>query len=205
MEEEEKAVQKKYYDHISIAKRTKQSVYFVAQHDKTTMLEFVLKDEVNKQIIILTKSKKTADELYFHLKDMNLKVFAVHGNHKPDLVQTTAQSFNNGELNILITTDMILQALELKDIETIINYDLPFDPTNYFKSLKLIDETGLALSFVSPQEEKTLLTIESMMKMEIQEQTIKNFQPTSHIPKSPSKKKKPRHKKTKIKTNKENI
>ncbi len=189
---------KKYYDNISIAKRTKMGTFFVAQHDKQNMLELVLKNHLNKQIIILTKSKKSADELYFYLKDLGLNCFAIHGNHKKDVVEKTVKSFNDKELNILITTDMILQSVTVENIELIINYDLPIEADNYFKALKLVDEVGESILFVSPDDEKLLTNIEFLIKMEIEEMVMEGFTPTPFIPKNKTKKKKPRHKKIKV-------
>jgi len=189
--------EKKYYDNISVSKRTKQTAYFVAQHDKMSMLELVLNGCNDKQIIIITKSKKLADEVYFFLKDKNLKVFAIHGNHKKDVVDKMAQSFNDKELNILITTDMILQSLSLDGIEVVINYDLPFECENYFKGLKLVDEVGESVLFVSPDDEKLFATLELMIKMEIEEGVMDGFTPTPYVKKNTTKKKKPRHKKVK--------
>jgi len=189
--------EKKYYDNISVSKRTKQIAYFVAQHDKMGMLELILKDFVDKQIIVITKSKKLADEVYFFLKDKNLKVFAIHGNHKKDVVEKTVKSFNDKELNILITTDMILQSISLDGIEVVINYDLPFECENYFKGLKLVDEVGESILFVSPDDEKLFATLEFMIKMEIEEGVMEKFVPTPYVKKNTNKKKKPRHKKVK--------
>ena len=191
--------EKKYYDHISVAKRTSQSAYFVAQHDKTAMLDLLLKTKDMKQTIILTKSKKSADELYFHLKDIGFKVLAIHGNHKPEMVIESAKAFNESEINILITTDMILQSLELKNIQTILNYDLPLEPMDYFKRLRLVDEIGESFSLVSADEDRMLSTIELMMKMEMPEATLDGFEATPFVQTYKPKKKKPRHKKTKVK------
>lgn len=189
--------EKKYYDNISVSKRTKQIAYFVAQHDKMSMLELVLNGCNDKQIIVITKSKKLADEVYFFLKDKNLKAFGIHGNHKKDVVDKMAQSFNDKELNILITTDMILQSLSLDGIEVVINYDLPFECENYFKGLKLVDEVGESVLFVSPDDEKLFATLELMIKMEIEEGVMDGFTPTPYVEKNTTKKKKPRHKKVK--------
>ena len=194
-----KPSEKKYYDHISVAKRTSQVVYFVAQHDKTAMLDLLLKDNSTKQTIILTKSKKSADELYFHLKDVGFKALAIHGNHKPEVVIESAKAFNDGEINIIITTDMILQSLELKNIQTILNYDLPLEPMNYFKRQRLVDEVGETISLVSADEDKMLSTIELMMKIEVPEATLDGFEPTPFVQTYKPKKKKPRHKKAKAK------
>ncbi len=195
----EKKVEKKYYDHISVAKRTSQLAYFVAQHDKITILDLVLKEKDSKKTIIITKSKKSADELYFHLKDNNLKVRAIHGNHKPEIVEESAKIFDDGEINIIITTDMILQSLELKNIELIINYDLPLEPMDYFKRLRLVDEIGESISFVSADEDGMLSTIELLMKIEMPDAILDGFEPTPFVETYKPKKKKPRHKKNKSK------
>ena len=195
----EKKVEKKYYDHISVAKRTSQLAYFVAKHDKTTILDLVLKEKDSKKTIIITKSKKSADELYFHLKDNNLKVRAIHGNHKPEIVEESAKIFDDGEINIIITTDMILQSLELKNIELIINYDLPLEPMDYFKRLRLVDEIGESISFVSADEDGMLSTIELLMKIEMPDAVLDGFEPTPFVEIYKPKKKKPRHKKNKSK------
>jgi len=198
-EEMIKPTEKKYYDHISVAKRTSQLAYFVAQHDKTAMLDLLIKDNSTKQTIILTKSKKSADELYFHLKDTGFKALAIHGNHKPEVVMQSAKLFNDAEINIIITTDMILQSLELKNIQTILNYDLPIEAMDYFKRLRLVDEVGESISLVSADEDRMLSTIELMMKMEMPEATLDGFKPTPFVQTYKPKKKKPRHKKTKVK------
>ena len=55
---EEKKIEKKYYDFISIASRTKQDVYFIAQHDKNIALTLLLESANAMQRIVVCKSKK---------------------------------------------------------------------------------------------------------------------------------------------------
>jgi len=198
MEEEIKPAEKKYYDNISIAKRTTQNVYFVAQHDKNSMFELLLKNSDKKQTVVLTKSKKNADELASYLKSKEIKALSIHGNHRAEQINDARLSFNVGETTILITTDMILKSMELTNIERIISYDLPLVPQDYFTRLKLVDEVGESISFVSSDEEGTLEAIEFLMKCEMKVLELEDFSPTS-APKKERKKKKPRHAKKKVK------
>ncbi len=198
MEEEKKPAEKKYYDYISIAKRTTQNVYFVAQHDKNSMFELLLKNSDKKQTVVLTRSKKNADELADYLKLKEIKALSIHGNHRAEQINDARLSFSVCETTILITTDMILKSMELSNIERIISYDLPLVPQDYFSRLKLVDEVGESISFVSPDEEATLEAIEFLMKCEMKELELEEFSPTP-APKKEKKKKKPRHPKKRVK------
>jgi len=202
MQEEIKPAEKKYYDYISVAKRTIQNVYFVAQHDKNSMFELLVKNSDKKQTVVLTRSKKNADELADYLKLKEIKALSIHGNHRAEQINDARLSFNVGETTILITTDMILKSMELTGIERVISYDLPLVPQEYFARLILVDEIGESISFVSPDEEGTLETIEFLMKCEMKELELEEFSPTP-APRKKKKKKKPRHPTKRVKKEEE--
>lgn len=171
-------VTKKYYDHVSIAKRTKQVAYFVAQHDKTALFEQWLKNNAKKRIVILTKSKRTADDMSKYLSSKSILATPIHGNHRVEQKEEASRAFSTAKINIIITTDMILKSLNLAKIEVIVNYDLPQAPDEYFVRLRHVDEIGEAISFVSNDEKSTLEMIELMMKQEMPKEKLKDFTPT---------------------------
>jgi Superfamily II DNA and RNA helicases len=191
MSEETAQATKKYYDYISVGNRTKQVVYFVEQHDKLVHFELFLKENPATKTVVIVKSKKTADELGTYLKDKSQNILIIHGNHRASQHQDAQNAFNTNEINLLVTTSKIYETLELTDIKTIINYDLPFDPTSYFKTLRAVDELGESISFVNIDDEKMLDTIELMMKYEIPKEELEAFTHTP-LPKTDrSQKKKP--------------
>ncbi len=196
MSEENAKVTKKYYDYISVGNRTKQIAYFVQQHDKNRMFEELLKTLTGKQILVLVKSKRSADDLALHLKEKSITSLSVHGNHRASQIEEAATAFNTKELHILITTDRILETLTLTDVAVIINYELPLDAPDYFKRLRLVDEIGESISLIDPDEERMLATIELMMKCEMLEVQMTEFEHTTHTTATPrDMSKKPRHKK----------
>lgn len=192
--QEEIKEEKKYYDFISVAKRTPQDVYFIAQHDKNRALTLLLEGAEVKQRVVITKSKKNADTLSSHLNEQGIKSLAIHGNHRAEQIEDARRSFSVGETTLLITTDMILKALELKNIEQMISFDLSVDTQDYFHRIRLVDEVGSSISFVSSDDEKNFDSLEFSMRCEMQEKEIDGFTPTA-APKQEKKKKKPRHKK----------
>lgn len=177
-EQTDKPSTKKYYDNISIAKRTKQVAYFVEQHDKTALFEQFIKNSGQKRIVVLTKSKRTADEMSKYLATKGILATAIHGNHRVEQKEEVSQAFNAAKIHIVMTTDMILKTLNLAKIEVIVNYDLPQNAEEYFVRLKHVDEVGEAISFVNKDDETILGTIELMMKQEMLREKLKDFSAT---------------------------
>jgi len=196
MSEEKRPPTKKYYDYVSVGNRTKQVAYFVQQHDKISMLTTLLEPFHERQILVMVKSKKSADKLYEQFKSLELKSLAVHGNHRASQAEDAVVAFNTKEINILITTDRILETMSLENVELLLNYDLPFESTDYFKRLRLVDEIAEAISLIDPEDEGMLATVELMMKCEMQEKELEGFMHTNRTQSAPKDKtKKPRHKK----------
>ncbi len=196
MNKEKTKIIKKYYDDISVGNRTKQVAYFVQQHDKNRMFQELLKTLGNKQVLVLTKSKRSADELMKYLREKEIESLAIHGNHRASQLQDAQTAFNSKEITILITTNRILDTLTLTDVQVLVNYDLPLEASDYFKGLRLVDEIGESISLIDPQDERILATIELMMKCEMLEVEIENFEHTVRpLTIIKDKTKKPRHKK----------
>ena len=192
-----------YHDQRSVALRTTQSICFVKEHDKTSMLALLLNDYKKMQVVIVVKSKKKADSLSAFLTSKEFNATAVHGNHRQTQQQEAATKFNDGTLNVIITTDMILKTLALENIKLVVSYDLPDVPQDYYNRLAFMKELGVAIALVSPEDEPLLSDIEYNMKKEIKEKVLEGFVATitpTHTNKiKKDRSKKPRHRKNKAK------
>lgn len=201
-EETTEPTTKKYYDNVNIGKRTKQVVYTAHDKDKAAMVALFIKNNGKKQTVIVTKSKRRADELSAYLKNKEITGTPIHGNHRAVQIEEIRNAFNSAELSIIITTDMILQSLKLTGIQTIISYDLSLDHEEYFSRLVLVDEVGESILFVAPEEEAVLSIIEIKLKNEIPQEELEAFVPENEellIHSVKERTKKPRHQKKKTK------
>ena len=166
------------------------------------MLSLLLNDYRNIQVVIVVKSKKKADALSAFLTSKEFNASSVHGNHRQAQQQEAAEKFNDGSLNIIITTDMILKTLALENIKLVLSYDLPDATQEYYTRLAYMKELGVGMALVSPEDEYFLDEIEYNMKKEIEEKTVEGFVETTptHINKTKKdRSKKPRHRKNKVK------
>jgi ATP-dependent RNA helicase RhlE len=203
-EEKEESI---YYDQRSVAMRTTQSICFVGEHDKASMLGLALEAYKEMQVVIVVKSKKKADTLNTLLNEKSFKAASVHGNHRQAQQQEAASKFNASTLHVIITTDMILKTLALENIKLIVSYDLPDVTQEYYNRLALMKEQGVSIALVSPDDEPYLDDIEYNMKKEIDEKEIEGFVATP-TPKYRNKAKKdrtkkPRHRKNRVKKDEE--
>ncbi len=200
---EEQAAVKQYNDPISVAKRVKQKLYLVSQADKSAMLEQIIRNFATAKAVVITKTKRGADAVQTYLQTRDINAVAVHSNKGKQACEAGAKAFNEGEVDILITTDMILQALGLTGVEYMLGYDLPLEAEHYLSRMGCVSETGEAISLVSEEEETLLFLIERKMRQEITQEELEGFVPTpesEQIPKTAkTHKKKPRHKKSKSK------
>jgi len=196
--------QKIYYDPISVAQRTSQKRYLVAPSDKTAMLTHIVQNSNKIQAVVVTQTKRTADALSAHLSKLEITTASAHGSKRAQENEATAKAFNEGEISIIITTDMILPSLKLNNITHLISYDLPTEPEHYLNRMGCLKEVGEAIALVSEAQEVALLDIERVMRHEISEEELEGFEPAPFsvdniMPKSSDKKKKPRHRKQKSK------
>ncbi len=200
---EEQAAVKQYNDPISVAKRVKQKLYLVSQADKSAMLEQIIRNFATAKAVVITKTKRGADAVQTYLQTRDINAVAVHSNKGKQACEAGAKAFNEGEVDILITTDMILQSLGLTGVEYMLGYDLPLEAEHYLSRMGCVSETGEAISLVSEEEETLLFLIERKMRREITQEELEGFIPTpesEQIPKTAkTHKKKPRHKKSKSK------
>lgn len=190
-----------YHDQRSVALRTPQSICFVKEHDKMSMLGLLLNDYKQTQVVIVVKSKKKADALSALLLSKEFNATAVHGNHRASQQQEAASKFNAGSLHVIITTDMILKTLALENIKLVVSYDLPDVAQEYYNRLSTMKELGVAMALVSPEDEPYLDDIEYNMKKEIEEKEVEGFVATDKPRQSVKKDrtKKPRHGRNKVK------
>ena len=151
-----------------------QKVYHVAQDDKHALLAQILNETETKQVIVFTKTKLTASRLARQLVREGISADAIHGD-KSQLERIQAlDAFKNGKIHALIATDVAARGLDIDQLPMVINYEIPSAPEDYVHRIGRTGRAGalgVAISLVSPEEEKYLVEIEKLIKREIPKET----------------------------------
>eukprot|EP01053_Blabericola_migrator_P006352 Blabericola_migrator_1__6351@NODE_31_length_18777_cov_137_037787_g27_i0_p3_GENE_NODE_31_length_18777_cov_137_037787_g27_i0NODE_31_length_18777_cov_137_037787_g27_i0_p3_ORF_typecomplete_len789_score187_42DEAD/PF00270_29/7_1e46DEAD/PF00270_29/5_6Helicase_C/PF00271_31/1_4e29ERCC3_RAD25_C/PF16203_5/1e10ResIII/PF04851_15/3_2e08ResIII/PF04851_15/7_3e02AAA_19/PF13245_6/1_8e03AAA_19/PF13245_6/0_11AAA_19/PF13245_6/1_4e02UTP25/PF06862_12/4_5e03UTP25/PF06862_12/0_0081SNF2_N/PF00176_23/0_034CMS1/PF14617_6/1 len=106
-------------------KSIEQRFEFLSEGKKKVKLEEVLADLEDSRIIVFVNQKKNADMIAKTLKRQGYGVVALHGGRSQDNRETSLDQFKNGDVNILVATDVAGRGLDVEDVHVVINMDMP--------------------------------------------------------------------------------
>jgi superfamily II DNA/RNA helicase len=174
-----------------------QKVYQVAQSDKEALLIQLLKAADAKQVIIFTKTKITASRLSRSLEREGIAADAIHGDKTQQERIKALDAFKAGTVTALVATDVAARGLDITELPMVINYEIPSAPEDYVHRIGRTGRagaSGIAISFVSPEEEKYMVEIEKLIKREIIKETVEIEKPIARARTSSTTSKTSQHK-----------
>ncbi len=152
-----------------------QKVYQVAQSDKEALLIQLLKAAEAKQVIIFTKTKITASRLSRSLEREGIAADAIHGDKTQQERIKALDAFKAGTCTALVATDVAARGLDITELPMVINYEIPSAPEDYVHRIGRTGRagaSGIAISFVSPEEDKYMVEIEKLIKRQIPKEVV---------------------------------
>lgn len=162
---------------IKIASKTttattvRQRYWLVSGLHKIDALTRLLDVEPYDALLIFTRTKTEAEELASKLTARGHACEALHGDIPQKIREKIVDKLRNGQLDILIATDVVARGLDVERITHVVNYDIPYDPESYVHRIGRTGRagrTGDAILFVSPKERRMLRLIEHTTKQPIE-------------------------------------
>lgn len=157
------------------AENVTQTVHMVAQSDKPALLSQILRESVTNQVIVFTKTKVAASRLSRALQKEGVLADAIHGDKSQKERMDALEAFKQGSITALIATDVAARGLDIDQLPMVINYEIPSAPEDYVHRIGRTGRagaSGIAISLVSPDEEKYLAEIEKLIKRTITRATF---------------------------------
>lgn len=163
--------------HGTPLEQIKQSVYHVPNfYTKINLLNYLIKkDESMHKVLVFTASKKLADRLHENLtakgSEINFEIGVIHSNKSQNYRIRMVESFRASELRMLIATDIIARGLDIRNVSHVINFDTPKLPGDYIHRIGRTgraDKQGIAITFVNQAEQEFQISIEKLMKKNIE-------------------------------------
>ncbi|MFH1133937.1 MAG: DEAD/DEAH box helicase [Nanoarchaeota archaeon] len=108
-----------------------QVYYDLEQRDKFSLLVHILKHEHAGLVLIFCSTRIMVDILQRNLERQGIKALGLHGGHAQEKRSKVMQAFKNKELDVLIASDVAARGLDIQDIGSVINYDLPKTSIEY--------------------------------------------------------------------------
>ena len=157
-----------------------QSYLPVEPWDKRRLLLHLLKKETPPLAVVFCRTKRTVDTVAKYLSDKGIEAHAIHGDMFQNRRNKVMDELRAGNLSVLVASDLASRGLDVEDISHVINYDLPEDPEVYVHRIgrtARAGRSGVAWSFVCPDQGELLTAIEMLANVEIPRLEYQDFQP----------------------------
>ncbi len=161
------------------ADNVKQTVYRVDEADKNEMVEYLLRQHYREQVLIFSNTKAGASRLARQLERKGLRASAIHGDKTQAERMAVLDAFKEGNIAILVATDVAARGLHIEELPCVINFDLPFVAEDYVHRIGRTGRagaTGEAISLCSAKDDKLLDEIEKLIRRKLPLQTAPVFE-----------------------------
>jgi superfamily II DNA/RNA helicase len=148
------------------ADTVKHVVYPVDERSKIDLFINLLHEQNWFQILVFTSTKEQADRLMSDLKLHKVTAAVCHGDKSQGSRRRALADFKAGDIQVLIATEVAARGLDIKGLEYVLNFNLPYLAEDYIHRIGRAGRAGNqghAISFVSREEERTLDNIERLI------------------------------------------
>ena len=159
---------------ISISKPAEgviQAAYLTHDNQKTPIVQSLINDKPNyESIIIFSSTKKKVSGIVRSLRGNGYNVQGVSSDFDQKEREEALLKFKTKETRVIVATDVLSRGIDIKDINLVINYDVPNDPEDYVHRIgrtARANTTGVAITFINEDDMFNFGRIESLIEKEI--------------------------------------
>ena len=148
-----------------------QTAYICYGTQKIKILKNLFSKARPQRVIIFASAKVKVKELANTLSQMNFNVAQMHSDLEQAQREEVMKDFKNGKIDILVATDVVARGIDINDIRLVVNFDIPNDPEDYVhrigRTARGTNGEGLAITFVSPEEQPGFKRIEDFLGKQV--------------------------------------
>ncbi len=182
-------------------------VYPVDRERKRELLSHLIKSKDLQQVLVFVRTKNGANNLAKQLERDGISSTAIHGDKSQPQRTQALEEFKQGEVRVLVATDVAARGLDIEDFPHVTNFELPNTPEDYIHRIGRTGRAGTkgwATSLVCEDENEILESIEKLIKVKLTKEIISGFEPgikdgSVNTKNKPNKKENRGHTKEKIK------
>ncbi len=164
----------------------KQSLYWAdnAQH-KRKLLDHWLRDTTINQAIVFASTQVECDGLATDLQQDGFSAVALHGALSQGLRNRRLMALRNGQVQILVATDVAARGIDVPTITHVFNYGLPMKAEDYTHRIGRTGRagrSGLAVTFAEMRDRRRIFDIEGYTRQQFTAEVVPGLEPTVRIP-----------------------
>lgn len=146
------------------ADKVRQVLYHTANDEKIPLLLGLMGRIDAQRSIVFVNTKRDAEKVWSYLEGNDFKAAILSGDVPQNKRQTLLKKFQDGELAVLVATDVAARGLHIPDVSHVFNYDLPQDAEDYVHRIgrtARLGAEGDAISFACERFVYSLPEIET--------------------------------------------
>lgn len=155
----------------STAETIQQYLYYTNRTTKRSLLLHILEDHNIDQALLFARTKHGADRIARDLKKRRIRAAAIHGDKAQNHRQKVLKQFKNGDLRVLVATDIAARGIDIDKLRYVVNYEIPNVAETYVHRIGRsgrAGEEGIAISLCEPEENAYVRDIERLIKQKIE-------------------------------------
>ncbi len=148
--------------------RIEQSVELIPTGEKRARLSQLIRLPEVERTIVFARTKRGADRVAENLVKDGIAAEVIHGNKAQNARQRALNMFRQGQVRVLVATDIVARGIDVPGITHIINYDLPDEPESYVHRIGRTGRNGaggIAITLCAPDEIKKLRAVEKSSRL----------------------------------------
>ncbi|MCP2042556.1 DEAD/DEAH box helicase [Pontibacter sp. HSC-36F09] len=153
-----------------VSKNVDHSVMYVEMDEKRFFLERVVKENPDKKILAFVRTQVRAERVVAAMERVGIESVSMHGGKEQKDRTDVMKRFKNGDVKLLIATDVSARGIDIPNVDYVVNYDLPDQPENYVHRVGRTGRgtaKGIAVSFCSSEEKPILDEIQTYLTKDI--------------------------------------
>ncbi|XP_048483613.1 ATP-dependent RNA helicase vasa isoform X2 [Plutella xylostella] len=132
----------------------------VTKYEKQATLKKLIEDNEGKRVLVFVETKRTADFIAAMLSEQQHLTSSIHGDRLQQEREEALHNFKSGKHCILVATAVAARGLDIKNVDIVVNYDLPKSIDEYVHRIGRtgrVGNRGQAVSFYDSEKDSALL------------------------------------------------
>ena len=164
----------------SPAATVEQAIVVVEPRDKREALRRLIASEDVNNALIFCNRKRDVDILYRSLSRHGFEAAALHGDMPQPKRTETLERFKNGEIRLLVASDVAARGLDIQGLSHVFNFDVPHHAEDYVHRIGRTGRAGRqgrSFTLAAPEDGKSVAAIEKLIAKSIPVATVPDLAP----------------------------
>ena len=157
-----------------------QIVYNCDPDRKLALVTHLIKKEAWKQVLIFSRTKQGADTIAESLNASGLQTEAIHADRSQSSREKALSDFKAGLVTVLVATDVAARGIDIHQLDTVINFEVPFKAEDYVHRIGRTGRAGhkgKAITLLIEEENYLLEEIEVLLDSRLPQQWLTGYEP----------------------------